>query len=82
MTDRFKATTASPEAVDAVRKFMKAFAESLSEGETFEQVYKSGNARVTRQDGRFHAAIDVAIEDLSGVVAENTQQSDSSDDPH
>lgn len=45
---------------------MEVFAESLGEGETFEHVYRSGKARVTRQDGRFHAAIDVAIEDMSG----------------
>jgi hypothetical protein len=64
MTERIKATTASPAEVEAIRKLMELYAKSLGPNETIETVYKGGKARVTKMEGRFHAAIDIAVDEI------------------
>ena len=65
MTNRMIATTAIPEEVAAIEKFMRVFASSLEDGQSKEETYSGGRKfRVTKMGGRFHAAIDVAIVDI------------------
>lgn len=59
--ERFKATTATPEQVEAIRKFMEVMAQL--EGKSVEDVYTPGSSvRVTKVEGRYHAGIDMPID--------------------
>jgi hypothetical protein len=59
--DRFTATTATPEQVEAIRKFMEVMAQL--EGKSVENIYTPGSSvRVTKSEGKYHAAIDVPID--------------------
>ncbi|MHA3793056.1 hypothetical protein [Sphingomonas sp. YL-JM2C] len=59
--ERFKATTATAEELAAITKFMELIAQL--EGQTIDDLYKPGSSiRVTKQEGKFHAAIDVPID--------------------
>ena len=59
--DRFKMTTATAEEQAAIEKFMELMAHL--EGKTIEDLYRPGSKlRVSKMDGKYHAAIDVPIE--------------------
>lgn len=59
--ERFKATTATPEQLEAIERFMKVIAEL--EGQTIKDVFAPGSTvRVTKHEGSYAAAIDVPID--------------------
>lgn len=75
--DRFKATTATPEQVEAIRKFMEVMARL--EGKSVEDVYTPGSSvRVTKVEGRYHAAVDVPIDNSISALNFN-QKADNAD---
>lgn len=58
---RLKATTATAEEQAAIEKLMELMAQL--EGKTIEDLYTPGSiVRVTKQEGKYHAAIDVPID--------------------
>lgn len=62
--DRFKATTANPDEKKAIEELMKIMAQL--EGKEIHDLYTPGSKlRVERQEGRYHAAIDVPIHEPS-----------------
>lgn len=59
--ERFKATTATADEQAAIAKLMELMAQL--EGKTIKDLYTPGSIfRVTKQEGKYHAAIDVPID--------------------
>lgn len=62
--DRLVATTATPEEVEIITKFMEIMAKL--EGKSLEDLYTPGSSlRVTKIEGKYHAAIDLPADDVN-----------------
>lgn len=59
--NRLLSTTATAKEISWIKHFMDIYASTLGEGQTIQSVYSGGSVVVTRQDGAFHAAINVRV---------------------